>query len=220
MRISDINNWTTCEVMALRDPQEPARVAVAAWVGTLAHAMLLGGDAEPPARIRFDATTPSMHKATMQAMDIARAAYCLLQYHGWEVIETERVLSNARDTGHLDVLAWRAQFKDLAIIDLKTGRGVGAGWLQVGGYLALKAYFNHSREIYFTPQWGGILHVPRSKAESMAGTLTVRPADDLLGAWHRRRERIEAVLNGEDPLPTPGLHCSRCTVANCPVRVG
>ena len=38
--------------------------------------------------------------------------------------------------GHLDIRAWHKDHGE-AIIDLKTGQGVGAAWLQVGGYLTL-----------------------------------------------------------------------------------
>ena len=39
MRVSEIADWATCEAMALTDPRKEARIGVAAWVGTLAHAI-------------------------------------------------------------------------------------------------------------------------------------------------------------------------------------
>ena len=51
MRVSAIADWTTCEAMALSDPRPEARVHVAAWVGTEAHALLSDtGWPELPAR--------------------------------------------------------------------------------------------------------------------------------------------------------------------------
>ena len=51
--------------------------------------------------------------------------------------------------GHLDIRAWHSDHGE-AIIDLKTGQGVGAAWLQVGGYLVLDGT---------SVDWGGVLHV-------------------------------------------------------------
>ena len=52
MRVSAIADWTTCEAMAISDPHPEARVHVAAWVGTLAHALLSGSPlTEEPTRL-------------------------------------------------------------------------------------------------------------------------------------------------------------------------
>ena len=71
---------------------------------------------------------------------------------GWTPIAHEEELRRDELVGHLDIRAWHSDHGE-AIIDLKTGQGVGAAWLQVGGYLTLD-----------TPPvkpWGGVLHVPR-----------------------------------------------------------
>ena len=74
MRVSAIADWTTCEAMALTDPRPEARVHVAAWVGTMAHAILLDTKPVRPARLRFDATTKTAQEADVQALAIAREA--------------------------------------------------------------------------------------------------------------------------------------------------
>ena len=139
MRVSAISDWTTCEAMALTDPRPEARVHVAAWVGTLAHAYTLGTpDPEPPARLRFDALTKTAHQANIQASAIARESLRILDVEGWSIMEAEREVTGNGDyraPGHHGMAKGT---KRSAIIDLKTGRHIGAGWLQVGGYLQVK----------------------------------------------------------------------------------
>ena len=51
MRVSDIANWAACEAMALHSPPRQAgRTNVAAWVGTMAHAILAGQPVPPTER--------------------------------------------------------------------------------------------------------------------------------------------------------------------------
>ena len=228
MRVSAIADWTTCEAMALTDPRPEARVHVAAWVGTLAHAQLLGGPLPaPPARLRFDALTPTAHAATVQANSIMAAAMHLLMNTGWAIMEAEREVTGNGDTGHLDILGWHGETKRTAIIDLKTGQGIGAGWLQVGGYLSLWAYraMNAAVEGNATPYFvdkvvGGILHAPRvAVSKEPHATLVIRDGGALVRAWTAARDRIDAVLAGATALRSPGNHCGRCS-ANCPVRIG
>ena len=210
MRVSAIADWTTCEAMALTDPRPEARVHVAAWVGTMAHAILLGTALERrPPRQRFDATTQTAYAADVQALAIAQEARRALDAVGWSIMERERVVSGDGDTGHLDILAWHEDTKRTAIIDLKTGRGIGAGWLQVGGYLALSRLTVD----------GGILHVPRvAVSKEPKATLEMRDGGSLVQAWAAAKDRIDAVLAGAVALRSPGQHCGRCT-ANCPVRI-
>ena len=210
MRVSAIADWTTCEAMALTDPRPEARIHVAAWVGTMAHAILLGTTLEPrPLRQRFDATTKTAHAADVQALSIAQEASRTLDAEGWSIMERELVVSDNGDTGHLDMLAWHEDTKQTAIIDLKTGRDIGAGWLQVGGYLALKS---HTAD-------GGILHVPRVAVDrEPKATLEMRDGGSLVRAWSAAKDRIDAVLAGAIPLRSPGQHCGRCA-SDCPVRI-
>ena len=110
-----------------------------------------------------------------------------------------------------------------AIIDLKTGR-VGAGWLQVGGYLYLHLWqLRRPGEILRDPpavpaDYGGILHVPRVKLSLEPMTrLELRPAELLIDAWNRARDRVEDVMSGAIATRSPGFHCNRCR-ALCAVR--
>ena len=226
MRVSAIAAWTTCEAMALSDPRPEARVHVAAWVGTLAHAWTVGTpDPEPPARLRFDALTKTAHQANIQASAIARESLRILDVEGWSIMEAEREVKGNGDAGHLDILAWHGDTKRTAIIDLKTGRDIGAGWLQVGGYLSLWAKDNAFRATtnetpYYADQMrGGILHVPRvAVSKEPKATLEVRDSADLARVWRTAKSRIDAVLAGATALRSPGQHCGRCS-ASCPVRI-
>ena len=209
MRISDIAAWADCEAMAIARPPREARVGVAAWVGTLAHGLLLGVIPAPPDRLRYDATTTAWEQASMQASAIAAEAWRVLDAKGWKIMEAERAVGGADYTGHIDILAWHGATQRTALIDLKTGHNVGAGWLQVGGYLAAEGS---------SIDWGGILHVRRVVvSREPSGTLELRPAPALATAWGIAKERIDAVTGGAAPLRTPGYHCRNCP-ANCAVR--
>ena len=216
MRVSAIADWTTCEAMALSDPRPEARVHVAAWVGTLAHSILLMRTfLEQPQRLRFDTVTPTAHAATVQARAIAKEGNRLLTAKGWSIMESEREVAGNGDTGHLDILAWHGETQRSAIIDLKTGRGIGAGWLQVGGYIQL---LSDESGVWPAVQCGGILHVPRvAVSKEVRATLEVRDSVGLTQAWLVAKSRIDAVLDGATALRSPGPHCGRCS-ANCPVR--
>ena len=213
MRISDISNWTTCEAMALESPPRTAgRTNVAAFVGTWAHAILSNGAAIEPDRVSYDALTPMFYHANVQAHVIANKARELMAAQGWTPIAHEEELRRDELVGHLDIRAWHSDHGE-AIIDLKTGQGVGAAWLQVGGYLTLD-----------TPPvkpWGGVLHVPRvAIMKDVKGTLEFRRATGLLATWQCSMTRIQQVMDGSRPTYSPGIHCTRCGVADCPVRVG
>ena len=160
---------------------------------------------------------PQIIKRDVQGVAIAQTAAGLLARSGWVVIEQEQEYRDRRDVGHLDLLAWHGEAKQLAVIDLKTGRNVGAGWLQVGGYLSLHGYQDPIGRT-LVPN-GGILHIPRQRVDRpVSGRLEIRNGKDLRELWLRRRERIERVLDGEAPMPTPGLHCGRCGVSGCMAR--
>ena len=196
MRVSDISNWAACEAMALQSPPRPAgRTNVAAWVGTLAHAELAGIMVEErPERFAYDALTASDNQAIIQAHAIATCARELLVAQGWGVIGREEEVRRDELVGHLDIRAWHSKHGE-AIIDLKTGQGVGAAWLQVGGYLSLSD--NGER-------WGGVLHVPRVAVHKDAkGTLAIRDGDHLCTAWCRSIGRISAIERGAPPTYSP-----------------
>ena len=221
IRVSSIAEWLTCEAMALESPKREGRLNAATYVGTLAHAELTGMKVETPARVSWDSTTPAVFHAHAQAEAIAKAAQQCLEFYGWRVLEQEVTVSGEDDIGHLDLLVYRADGKR-AIIDLKTGR-VGAGWLQVGGYLYLSdleeavaaGRANRGmRELHY----GGILQVQRVKLslDPMA-RLELRPAELLIDAWNRARDRVEDVMQGAIATRSPGFHCNRCR-AVCAVR--
>ena len=212
MRVSDIANWASCEAMALQSPPRPAgRTNVAAWVGTLAHAELAGVMVdERPARLAYDTLTKSDHHAIIQAHHIATCARELMTAQGWGVLATEEEVRRDELVGHLDIRAWHSEHGE-AIIDLKTGQGVGAAWLQVGGYIDLSTW---------RPQRGGVLHVPRVAIhKDVKGTLEIRKAQPLYFAWKANLARIEEVQDGAYPAYSPGIHCGRCGIQDCPVRI-
>ena len=66
---------------------------------------------------------------------------------GWTPIAHEEELRRDELVGHLDIRAWHTDFGE-AIIDLKTGQGIGAAWLQVGGYLSLSEPSSHGVASY------------------------------------------------------------------------
>ena len=211
MRISDIANWAACEAMALQSPPRPAgRTNVAAYVGTLAHGWLAGIPPEHPGRLAYDSLTPTDHAVVVQAEAIAAKAQELLSAQGWGVIGREEEVRRDELVGHLDIRAYHSDHGE-AIIDLKTGQGVGAAWLQVGGYISLDGSGAH---------WGGVLHVPRVRIDKdVKGTLDLRSGEALKLAWQRNEARIRMVMDGSSPTYSPGIHCGRCGIQNCPVRI-
>ena len=212
MRISQIASWSECEAMALQSPPRVARTHVAAYVGTLAHALVADLPKPlPEGRLGFEATTPTLHAAEIQGRSIAIVARRLLYERGWGVLASEEEVRSDDLVGHLDIRAWHSDDGE-AIIDLKTGAQVGAAWLQVGGYIALSGG---------TVQWGGVLHVPRQRInKDVTGTLELRPARSLIETFNANMARITQVVEGATPTRSPGVHCGRCRAADCPVRIG
>lgn len=224
MRISDINQWTKCEAMALhsgggRSIGYPA----SAYVGTLAHYYLWESaktryeetEFPQPRQVAWDRITIDAKEAELQAAHIAEAGLLKLKADDWVITETERKVEG----GRLDLVAWNGRLKKIALLDLKTG-GIGGGWLQVAGYMVADAGGSvDPADIAF--DFGGILWVPRVRPErDPVATLEFRPAADLLNAWTTWETRIEEVVeSGRLPLRSPGPHCSRCSLTGCPVRV-
>ena len=215
MRVSDIQAWAACEVMALQSPRHPpGRTNVAAWVGTLAHAYLCPEVfIDDPGKLAFDALTPTSDRAILQAKAITTKARELLTSMGFGVIGREEEVRGDAMTGHLDIRAYHRE-KGEAIIDLKTGQSTGAAWLQVGGYLDL--FLNYAP----MPAYAGVLHVPRQRIDrDQKGTLELREAKPVQQAWRQSARRIQDVLDGAPPTYSPGLHCGRCAIKSCPVRL-
>lgn len=226
VNISEVPHWSQCEAWALASPRSrPLDVSVAAWVGMLAHALVAGRqEPQQPVRLVCDSLTPVSHQANVQARAIAQKVETILAEEGVEVKETEKPVIGDWASGRLDILAWHPKH-GYGIIDLKTGSGVGASWLQVGGYIA---ELRRSTGVLYPgsailaaphPLWGGILHVPRVKVgRDTTGSLAIRDGNDLTMAYLVAQERIQAILDGAPPTYSPGVHCARCQVAGCPVR--
>ena len=215
MRVSDIANWAACEAMALQSPPRTAgRTNVAAYVGTLAHGWLAGIPPEHPGRLAYDSLTPTDHAVVVQAEAIAAKSQELLSAQGWGVIGREEEVRRDELVGHLDIRAWHSDYGE-AIIDLKTGQGVGAAWLQVGGYIDLLVDRPLDGKVM-----GGVLHVPRVAIhKDVKGTLALRDGIQLYRAWFASLDRIDAIQTGAKPTYSPGIHCGRCGITNCPVRI-
>ena len=111
---------------------------------------------EPEGRLAFDYLTPTERAATIQATAIARHARQLMVNQGWGVLAREEEYITEELTGHLDIRAWHSDHGE-AIIDLKTGNGIGAAFLQVGGYISLSRPPGINQQV----PMGGVLHVPR-----------------------------------------------------------
>lgn len=210
MRVSEISQWLECETMALKSPKREGRTHVAAWVGTMAHALIAGLPApEPETRLGFDHITPTAHVGHLQAEAIAEEARTLLEAHKWAVLDREEEVRDGETTGHLDILAYHEKL-GYAIIDLKTGRLPSAAWVQVGGYISLSEW---------PVELGGVLHVPRMTLKrDQVGDLYLRQAKPLKDVWWYARKRIQDVMMGGRPAYRPGTHCTRCTFSDCPVR--
>ena len=161
-----------------------------------------------------------MHHANVQSDAIADHARQLLQDKGWGVLAREEELRHEDLIGHLDIRAWHSAHGE-AIIDLKTGQNIGAAWLQVGGYLYLDIDISKVNAPTM-PMWGGVLHVPRTRIDKdVKGTLAIRPADGLYRAWCANLARITRIVTeNAPPTYSPGVHCGRCRVSDCPVRIG
>ena len=224
MRVSDISKWLSCERMALSHNQEwdKGKESAAAYVGTLTH-RILSGEAITDAEIQsvsdqtiaWDATTPTQRDAVLQARRMAYAADTLLEKQGFYVVATEHRVANGQVIGHFDLQVYSADHGN-GILDLKTGRTLGQGWIQLGGYLDLCSHATWEDELV-NFEYGGILHVPRTKKEKPVPTLEIRPSEGLKAVWTQRKGRINDIIDGAMPLVTPGFHCSRCAL-ECAVR--
>ena len=217
MRVSDISSWVTCEAMALSSDRPRRRMSAAVYVGILAHHFLFTGDQKTPPElptrntmVGWDALTPTFAYAVKQAKEMAATGQAEIQRKGLSLESIEETVSSDFDRGTLDMMVWSDTHGQM-LLDLKTGRSIGAGWLQVGGYISL-----HEDDI----RYGGILHIPRARLGSCQATLTLRHAKALMLLWEARRKRIDEVLEeGASPLHTPGDHCNRCSITDCPVRI-
>ena len=176
--VSQISAWSACESYAFHAPPRPVgRANVAAYVGSLAHAMVADEPLpEPDGRIAYDATTPTERAAQIQATSISRVARKLLVDRGWGILSrVNRKRYVVTDLiGHLDIRAWHSGHGE-AIIDLKTGQ-IGTAWLQIGGYInLLGSAMPDMPQKQDSPHWGGVLHVPRVRIDKETkGTLELR----------------------------------------------
>ena len=222
MRISDIDRWVNCEAEALHGTRERGSLTAALVVGLKAHAMLAGesfksvGGIGIEGMIAWDDVTPTGYSASRQAMAISEAARKALSEQGWIICDVEGVVKSQEqggDRGRYDIIASHVLL-GLAVVDLKTGQGIGSAWLQVGGYI------EEAKHPALT--YGGVLHAPRVKqGKDVVTKLEFRPEEPLRNAWRAWRQRREAVVEeGLPPLRRPGQHCRRCSLTDCPVRLG
>ena len=224
MRISDVGNFTTCEAMALQERPPAKSMSAAVLVGNLAHALVAGQTSvDVPERIRWDSLTPNNKVAMKQAWNIKDKVDDLLEqsYPQVTALEYEVDIDSAvtnlfgdtmpYDTGRIDIMG--VCHLGGVILDLKTGRDIGAAWLQLGGYLAS---FEKSIEAVLA----GILHVPRMAiGKDQVGTLELREREILMVAWDVQRDRIlDIEAHGHHPMRSPGSHCKYCPVTDCVVR--
>ena len=220
MNISEIQSWTKCEAMALHSKRPPAgRYPASAYVGTLAHHFLVfGSGAKFEASdfrqvIAWDSLTRDVHDAELQGRTIAEAGRRKLAEYNWTVTESEASVAGESHRGRIDLIVWSLNHQKSALLDLKTGVGVGAAWLQVGGYLELYPEL---------VDYGAILHVPRVRVERVPSAwLELRHASGLIDAWRAWTDRVDDIARVRvHPSRSPGDHCgSRCSLTECPVRV-
>ena len=218
MRISDVEKWAACEMYAVQDAGRGAEgvASAVALVGILAHGLVSGDDDIVDRlcneRYVWDSLTSTYAMAAAQAKLIASSAINKLRIGGWMTIEVEGVVADDLAHGRYDLHVWHKDRGD-ALIELKTGRTPGsAAWLQVAAYIS-----GSDTDI----RWGGVLHVPRgSLSAHPLATLEVRRAGALLLEWQTLAARIAKVQGGsERAIRTPGLHCNRCRVEGCAVRI-
>ena len=214
-RISDVGRWTACEAWAMTGQDAKGRQhPVSAWVGSMAHKMLLEGKKgwpTPPARygVAFDSITPLPSAASSQAQDIATEAKALLDRYGLTIFDSEIPVQEGAQRGQVDLLVTDRKNR-AGVLDFKTGRTIGSAWLQLAGYLhAWKGV---------PLSFAGIIHVPRVKLEP-TGTITFRDPEDLVSVWQRTIARVEDVLTTSRPTLSPGTHCARCPLTGCAVRM-
>ena len=213
IRVSDVSAWAACEQYGLEAKTEPSKLAAATMVGSYAHSLVTGHELDWPERITYDRLTPTMRVLGAQARALAEAAKRELETSGWVVLDTEQRVGVHGLSGHYDLRAAHVQGGS-AIIDFKTGVQVGAGWLQVGGYLDL-----YAESTGRLPAFGAILHVPRvAISKDPVARLDCRPAFEVATAWRVWKHRIAEVLDGGLATRSPGLHCRQCPDVDCPVR--
>ena len=215
-RISDVARWTTCEAWAMTGQETGSgRKPVAAWVGTMAHQFLGGGERawnfKQPSRhsVAFDSVTPLPSVAISQAQDVALKAKALLDCYGLTIFESEVPVEEGSLRGKIDLLVID-KLSRAGVLDLKTGQTLGTAWLQLAGYLDAWDGVPLS--------FAGIVHVPRSKLEP-TGTITFRDPAELVKVWKATIKRVDEVVTSADPTYSPGTHCSRCPLDKCAVRM-
>ena len=213
-KISDVHRWTACEAWAMTGQEaKGGQQSVARWVGSMAHQILDGkeGWPTPPPRygVAFDSVTPLPSAASSQAQDIAAEAKALLDRYGLTIFQSEVPVEEGVHRGTIDLLVMDRKNR-AGILDFKTGRTIGAAWLQLAGYLAAWKGV--------TLSFAGIVHVPRSKLEP-SGTITFRDPAELVKAWKATIKRVEEVVISAEPTYSPGTHCSRCPLKGCAVRM-
>ena len=214
-RISDVGRWTACEAWAMTGQDTGSgRKPVAAWVGTMAHQFLTDKGYQAfnqPLRhsVAFDSITPISSVAISQAQALAIEAKTLLDRYGLTIFESEVSVDEGVLRGKIDLLVMD-QKNRAGVLDFKTGRTIGAAWIQLAGYV------NAWKGVPLS--FAGIVHVPRSKLEP-TGTITFRNTAGLVRVWQNTIKRVEEVIISATPTYSPGTHCTRCPLKGCAVRM-
>ena len=230
LHASEIGRFTRCERGAVDRAAAPAAAPeaehIAGWVGSAVHADVLGEPEPPlPDRVKFDAKTPTLMVARYQVKRMAAKLGKWIERQRWEIIRREygREAVLLDDTPWLSI-AGRTDLEVLDeglqtnIIDIKTGGGIQAAWLQLGIYGLLHEQSEDDRGIAGSLS---TLHFPRVRIgeELPVPVLDTRPAapvmKDALAVLKRTMRLLE---NPEAAIPSPGTWCEWCPVATCAVR--
>lgn len=233
---SGLYRYTQCERMAHArlHPMHEDHVNVSALVGTWAH-LLLASSAERntcdilfdetcledpedlECEVLYDATTPTIRAARLQATAIANEVVRTLESEGLNPVSSEVEVDTSRVRGRVDLVCSEnvgEHQQGIVVCDLKTGRLTGQEWLQLG------AYSHAMREDGYRPNQVAIIHAPRTKAGiPFEATVTRRAAREVEVAAKRWIERVLSLDTEEDmPTVSPGAHCAYCNAMSCGLR--
>ena len=198
----DIARWVRCEREALHGPDgaRSGRTHVASLVRQGAMRRIAGEDAgtlELGFPVQLDEISARLDDVPRQSAAIAAEADRLLETYDNDVGVAAMVLAVLSAGWLVTIPGDRTD--STAILHLRTGRTIGAAWLELGRVLA--EYSPSDR-----PDLAGIVHVPRTRIHrECKGTMTVRDGFGLVGEWKSWERRVQAVLTeGSDAARAPG----------------
>ena len=239
---SALAEWMQCEKRGIhralfpKPPAGPRIEHISAWVGTAVHALVADDPVTPPPQFRqFDKLTPTISVAYNQIHFMATAIREHLETLHWTPIASELHLppvplsglswswpDELRLTGTIDLLAERWDDRGI-IADIKTGKTLHKGWMQLGAYALRYAYDAPEVDGVELPVISelAIIHCPRPAVmEKPTVTVDTRPTKPLLVEATRALKRVIENTNHPDFAPaTPSERCRFCDHPTCPVRV-